>query len=373
MTHTDGPPVEQGWSSPELLFWPGSLGSRGLDAIIEAAAAGGFTSATISPLMIHQLLSSGRSAADIVAQAQARGIRFTQLEGVSSWAPLWYQSDPLPWIKERFDFPAEHCLDLASAFGLDTILVAGAFDRGALGVDVLAEHFAAFCDAAAARNIRVERDANLTAVTEGLKFASFANNTENCQAHTRILAPRSRYEEVVAALKDLVESLKVGDPSDPATFIGPMVRANQQKRVQSYIRLGIEEGARLVTGGPEVPEGLESGFYVRPTLFADVDNSMRIAWEEIFGPVLVVIPYEDEEDAVRIANDSPYGLGGGVWTTDTERGLEIARRIRTGFFMVNAAPVGFDGPFGGYKSSGIGREMGAVGLTQFIEYKTINV
>jgi acyl-CoA reductase-like NAD-dependent aldehyde dehydrogenase len=216
-------------------------------------------------------------------------------------------------------------------------------------------------------------DADLAAVMEGLKFASFANNAENCQAHTRILAPRSRYDEVVEALKNMVEGLTVGDPSDPSMFIGPMVRADQQQRVQSYVELGIKEGARLVTGGSDVPPGLEGGFYVRPTVFAGVDNSMRIAQEEIFGPVLVVIPFDDEEDAVRIANDSPYGLGGGVWTADSEHGVDVARRIRTGFFMVNAAQVGFDGPFGGYKASGIGREFGAVGLAQYVEHKTINV
>lgn len=171
----------------------------------------------------------------------------------------------------------------------------------------------------------------------------------------------------------MIEGLAVGDPSDPATFIGPMVRAGQQQRVRSYIELGIEEGARLVTGGPEVPEGLEGGFYVKPTLFADVDNSMRIAREEIFGPVLVVIPFDDEDDAVRIANDSDYGLGGGVWSADTERALNVARRVRTGLLLVNDAPVPMDGPFGGFKASGIGREFGAVGLGQYIEYKTIGV
>ncbi|MFD3926276.1 aldehyde dehydrogenase [Streptomyces sp. NPDC058614] len=216
-------------------------------------------------------------------------------------------------------------------------------------------------------------DADLTAMADGLKFASFANNSQNCQAHTRILAPRSRYDEVVGVLKDLVESLTVGDPTDPDTFIGPMTSEVQQQRVLNYIRIGIDEGARLVTGGPGSPEGLEGGNYVRPTLFADVDNGMRIAREEIFGPVIAVIPYEDEEDAVRIANDSAYGLGGGVWSTDPERALALARRVRTGFFMVNAAPVGFDGPFGGYKASGIGREMGAFGLAEFVELKTINV
>ncbi|AEY86127.1 aldehyde dehydrogenase [Streptomyces hygroscopicus subsp. jinggangensis 5008] len=219
----------------------------------------------------------------------------------------------------------------------------------------------------------VLEDADLDAMAEGLKFHSFANNAEACVAHTRILVHRSRYDEAVARLKDLVESLTVGDPSDPATFIGPMVRADQQERVRSYIETGIREGARLVTGGPEVPAGLEDGYYVTPTLFADVDNSMRIAQEEIFGPVLVVIPFDDDDHAVRIANDSPYGLGGGVWTADEDRALEIARRIRTGTFSVNGAPFSFDAPFGGFKSSGIGREFGAAGLTQYVEYKTVAV
>ncbi|MEU0280567.1 aldehyde dehydrogenase [Streptomyces sp. NPDC006195] len=216
-------------------------------------------------------------------------------------------------------------------------------------------------------------DADLDEAVPALRFSSLGNNGEACIAQTRVLAPRSRYEEVVTALKDLLEGLKVGDPSEEDTFIGPLVRAEQQERVRSYIRLGVEEGARLVTGGPESPAGLERGNYVKPTLFADVDNGMRIAREEIFGPVLVVIPFEDEDDAVRIANDSEYGLSGGVWTADVERGLGIARRIRTGTFTVNGAPIGFDGPFGGYKTSGTGREYGAVGLAEYVEHKTITV
>ncbi|MFF1568206.1 aldehyde dehydrogenase [Streptomyces sp. NPDC058293] len=216
-------------------------------------------------------------------------------------------------------------------------------------------------------------DADLEKAVAGVKFGSLLNNGESCIAQTRILAPRSRYEDVVTALKELVESLKVGDPSDPDTFIGPMVRPDQQQRVREYIQLGIEEGARLVTGGPQIPEGLEKGNYVTPTVFADVDNSMRIAQEEIFGPVLVVIAYDDEDDAVRIANDSEYGLSGGVWSTDEEHALAVARRIRTGTITVNGASVGFDGPFGGFKASGIGREYGAVGLGTYTEYKTITV
>ncbi|MEU3983382.1 aldehyde dehydrogenase [Streptomyces sp. NPDC026672] len=216
-------------------------------------------------------------------------------------------------------------------------------------------------------------DADIPAAVQGLKFGSLLNNGEACIAQTRILAPRARYEEVVTALKDLVESLKVGNPSEPDTFIGPMVRPDQQQRVRDYITLGIEEGARLVTGGPQVPEGLEAGNYVTPTVFADVDNSMRIAQEEIFGPVLVVIAYDDEDDAVRIANDSEYGLSGGVWSADPEHALAVARRLRTGTVTVNGAPIGFDGPFGGYKSSGVGREYGAVGLGQYVEYKTVTL
>jgi len=214
-------------------------------------------------------------------------------------------------------------------------------------------------------------DADVAAVAEGVKYTSFANNGESCVSHTRILAPRSRYEEIVAALATMTEGIKVGDPRDPQTFVGPMVRADQRQRIAAYISLGLEEGARLVAGGPGTPEGLETGHYVKPTVFADVDNSMRIAQEEIFGPVLVVIPYQDEDDAVRIANDSPYGLSGGVWTSSEERGLAVARRIRTGTFTVNGAPLSFETPFGGFKASGLGREFGTAGLAQYVEQKTI--
>ncbi|MGW7268578.1 aldehyde dehydrogenase [Streptomyces sp. NPDC054842] len=216
-------------------------------------------------------------------------------------------------------------------------------------------------------------DADIEKAVAGAKFASLLNNGESCIAQTRILAPRSRYEEIVQGLKGLVESLKVGDPSDPDTYIGPMIRPDQQERVRGYIRLGIEEGARLVVGGPEIPPGLEQGNYVTPTLFADVDNSMRIAQEEVFGPVLVVIAYDDEDDAVRLANDSEYGLSGGVWSADEEHALAVARRVRTGTITVNGAPIAFDGPFGGFRASGIGREYGAVGLGTYAEYKTITV
>jgi aldehyde dehydrogenase (NAD+) len=214
-------------------------------------------------------------------------------------------------------------------------------------------------------------DADLAAAVRGLRFGAMANNGEACILQTRVLAPRSRYDEVVGALGEMVAELVVGDPAAPDTFVGPMIRPDQQQRVIDYIRLGVEEGARLVTGGPQVPQGLEGGNYVTPTLFADVHNGMRIAREEIFGPVLVVIPYDDEDDAVRIANDSEYGLSGGIWSADTDRALAVARRLRTGTVTLNGSPMSFDGPFGGYKASGIGREYGVVGLTGYVEHKTV--
>ena len=218
-------------------------------------------------------------------------------------------------------------------------------------------------------------DADLAKVAGALKLLSLGNNGEACVAHTRILAPRSRYDEVVGAIAEMMSGLKVGDPSLPDTWIGPMVKQAQQDRIQSYIESGIAQGARVVLGGLGAPDtpGLEKGFYVRPTLFADVDNSMRIAQEEIFGPVLSVIAFETEHEAVAIANDSPYGLSGGVWTADPEHGLEVARRIRTGTFHVNGASRDMRAPFGGFKASGVGREYGPVGLGAYTEYQSIGM
>ncbi|WP_395694027.1 aldehyde dehydrogenase [Nocardioides sp.] len=214
-------------------------------------------------------------------------------------------------------------------------------------------------------------DADLAATMEGLKFASLMNSGQACVAQTRILASRSNYANVVDALAETVAGMQVGDPLDPATEIGPMVAQRQQERVEKYIALGQEEGARVVVGGNGMPDGLSSGWYVRPTVFADVDNGMRIAQEEIFGPVLSVIPYDDVEDAIRIANDSDYGLAGTVWTGDAESGLEVARRVRAGTYGVNTYTMDFAAPFGGYKSSGIGREFGPEGLAHYTELKSI--
>jgi len=213
-------------------------------------------------------------------------------------------------------------------------------------------------------------DADLAATMSWLEMASLMNNGQACVAQTRILAPRSRYEETVDALATMVSALAVGDPADPATQIGPLVAKRQQDRVEGYIKIGQDEGAKVVTGGSQA-SGRQRGWYVAPTVFAGVDPAMRIAREEIFGPVLAVIPYEDEPDAIRIANDSEYGLAGTVWTADTDRGMEVARRVRTGTYGVNMYMIESCAPFGGYKASGIGRELGPEGLMGYLEYKTI--
>ncbi len=213
-------------------------------------------------------------------------------------------------------------------------------------------------------------DADLAATMGWLEMASLMNNGQACVAQTRILAPRSRYDETVDALAGMVSGLKVGDPGDPATQIGPLVARRQQDRVEGYIAIGQDEGAKVVTGGAHA-SGRERGWYVAPTVFADVDPAMRIAREEIFGPVLAVIPYDDEADAIRIANDSDYGLAGTVWTADNERGMSVARRVRAGTYGVNMYMIETCAPFGGYKASGIGRELGPEGLMSYLEYKSI--
>ncbi len=182
---------------------------------------------------------------------------------------------------------------------------------------------------------------------------------------------RDRHDEVAQALADGIGSMVVGDPLDPATEIGPMVARRQQERVNSYIEIGQQEGATLLAGGSDRPDGLDTGWYVRPTVFGGVDNSMRIAQEEIFGPVISVIAYDDVDDAVRIANDSEYGLAGTVWTADREAGLGVARRVRTGTYGVNTYTMDFSAPFGGFKASGVGREFGPEGLAQYTELKSV--
>jgi acyl-CoA reductase-like NAD-dependent aldehyde dehydrogenase len=195
---------------------------------------------------------------------------------------------------------------------------------------------------------------------------------QGCANPTRLLLPRSRYDEGVAMLKGIYEGVQPGDPQDAATLCGPVINDKQRNRIRGYINKGIEEGATLLVGGAEPPEGLDKGFYVRPTLFVDVDNSMTIAQEEIFGPVLAVIPYDDEQDAIRIANDSPYGLAGNVVSGTVEHALAVAARLRAGFIGINGtAGYGADTPFGGYKASGVGRQNGLAGFDQYTEIKSI--
>jgi acyl-CoA reductase-like NAD-dependent aldehyde dehydrogenase len=213
-------------------------------------------------------------------------------------------------------------------------------------------------------------DADLVSNMESFFGATLLNNGQICWLGTRILAPQSRYREVVDTITGLAGSLQIGEALDPTTQIGPLASARQRDRVESYIAKGNAEGARLTVGGGR-PEQLDKGWFVQPTVFADVDNRFTIAQEEIFGPVLSVIPYRDEDEAVAIANDSDYGLGGSVWTADPDRGTALARRVRSGTLGINAYLNDPTVPFGGIKASGMGREMGPEGLTGYQQLKTI--
>jgi acyl-CoA reductase-like NAD-dependent aldehyde dehydrogenase len=214
----------------------------------------------------------------------------------------------------------------------------------------------------------VLEDADLSQAGEALFGATLLNNGQTCYLGTRVLAPRSRYDEVVETIAAIASSMPVGDALDPATMIGPMASSRHRDRVEGYIRTAREEGARLVTGGGR-PDG--RGWFVEPTVFADVSNDQTIAREEVFGPVLSIIPYDGEEDAIRIANDSEYGLGGSVWTTDTEHGTDVARRVQTGTIGVNQYLPDPAAPFGGVKGSGLGRELGPEGLVAYQQLQSI--
>jgi aldehyde dehydrogenase (NAD+) len=199
----------------------------------------------------------------------------------------------------------------------------------------------------------------------------FTNSGQSCNAPTRMLVPAAWHDEAVMIAKAAAEQVQVGDPMDAGTTIGPVVSEIQYDKIQGLLKQGIAEGAELVTGGPGRPDRQETGYYVKPTIFAGVDNAMTIAREEIFGPVLCIMPYQDEDDAVRIANDSPYGLSGYVSSGDPNRARRVAAKLRTGDVHLNGSGVDFQAPFGGYKQSGNGREWGEHGFEEFLETKAI--
>ncbi len=216
-------------------------------------------------------------------------------------------------------------------------------------------------------------DADMTKAVKGVFGACYLNSGQTCTAHTRMLIPEDRYAEVAELAKQVAAGWTVGDPTDGESRLGPLVSAVQRERVQRHIQQGIDEGAELLFGGPESPAGLDRGYFVQPTVFGRVAPESTIAQEEIFGPVLSILTYKDEDDAVEIANNSLYGLSGGVWSADQDRALRVARRLRTGMVDINGGAFNPSAPFGGYKQSGIGREFGEFGLEEFLEVKSIQL
>jgi aldehyde dehydrogenase (NAD+) len=219
-------------------------------------------------------------------------------------------------------------------------------------------------------NIILDDAADFTGAVGGGVVRCFINSGQSCNAPSRMLVPKSRMAEAIEIARAAASAVKVGSPMDEDTKLGPVVNAVQFEKIQDLIEKGIEEGAELIVGGPGLPEGIENGFYVRPTVFANVSNDMTIAREEIFGPVLCILPYEDDDDAVRIANDTEYGLSGYV-TGDPDHAAAVARRLRTGMVHINGAAGDFSSPFGGYKKSGNGREWGLEGFEEFLETKSM--
>jgi len=216
-------------------------------------------------------------------------------------------------------------------------------------------------------------DADLAAAVKGTVNGCYLNSGQTCTALTRMLVPASKYDEAAKLAVEAAKGFTLGDPLQETTRLGPLSSQMQLDRVRSYIKKGVDEGAELLTGGADKPEGVPGGYFVKPTIFGKVKNSMTIAQEEIFGPVLAIIPYQDEEDAVKIANDSPYGLAGAVWSKDDAHAQKVARRIRAGQIDVNGGAFNMNAPFGGFKQSGHGREAGVYGLEEFLELKSLQL
>ena len=214
------------------------------------------------------------------------------------------------------------------------------------------------------------KDADAEAIERGA-LRCFRNSGQSCNAPTRMLVEKSMYKEAIQRLKKYADEFKVDDPNKEGDHIGPVISETQFTKIQNLIKIGIDEGAKLISGGPGRPDGMDKGYYIKPTVFADVKNDMQIARTEIFGPVLSVMPFETEEEAIEIANDTPYGLTNYIQTQDPEKVKRVARKLRSGMVDVNGAGIAVDAPFGGFKHSGIGREAGAEGLTEFLEVKSV--
>ncbi len=257
---------------------------------------------------------------------------------------------------------------------VDMISITGSTEAGARIAELGAPTVKRICQELGGKSANVILDgADFTKAVPAGVIGMMLNCGQTCTALTRMIVPRSRQDEVVDLAVAALSSLAMGDPTSDANFLGPVVSAAQKATVQDYIRTGIDEGARLVAGGPDDPAGYDVGFYVQPTIFADVANSMRIAQEEIFGPVLCIVPVDSEDEAIAVANDSPFGLSGAVWADTDDHAVAVARRLQTGQVMVNGGRFNPLAPFGGYKTSGNGRELGRAGLDEFLETKAIQM
>jgi aldehyde dehydrogenase (NAD+) len=263
---------------------------------------------------------------------------------------------------------------LCSHPDVDMISITGSTEAGARIAELGAPTVKRICQELGGKSANVILDgADFAKAVPAGVMGMMLNCGQTCTALTRMIVPRSRQDEVVDLAVAALSSLTMGDPTNEGNFLGPVVSDAQKSTVQAYIRTGIDEGARLVAGGPDDPQGYDVGFYVQPTIFADVENSMRIAQEEIFGPVLCIIPVDSTDEAIAVANDSPYGLSGAVWADTDEAAVAVARRLQTGQVMVNGGRFNPLAPFGGYKTSGNGRELGRAGLHEFLETKAIQL